>query len=149
MVNSVHRAWLAHAGPVVMRGHQIDGRVRYLIPKHAQALWLERTYYGARSPRHLVPCSSQVATDLATCYRLGNVPTTVVHNGFAPEEFSQDKRLALRSTMRARLGYNDTDVVAIMVANEWQRKGLPTLLRAMRTPRRPDPSSPTGGSYLT
>ena len=34
--------------------------------------------------------------------------------------------------MRAQLGYRDTDVVAIMVANEWQRKGLATLLRAMR-----------------
>jgi UDP-glucose:(heptosyl)LPS alpha-1,3-glucosyltransferase len=132
VVNSVHRAWLAHAGPIVMRGHQVDGRVRYLLPKHAQALWLERTYYGARTPRHLVPCSAQVATDLATYYRVGDVPTTVVPNGFAPEEFGPERRLALRATKRAELGYGEADVVAIMVANEWQRKGLPTLLRALR-----------------
>ena len=84
VVNSVHRSWLAHAGPVITRGHQIGGRVRYLIPEHAQTLWLERTYYGACSPRHLVPCSSQVATDLATYYRLGNVPTYCRTRCFAP-----------------------------------------------------------------
>ena len=131
VINSVHRAWLACAGPITMRGHRFDGRLRYLLPKHVRTLWLERTYYGARTCQHLVPCSSQVTSELGTYYALAGIPTTVVPNGFAPEEFCPERRLALRARIRATLGYDSGDVVAIMVANEWQRKGLPTLLRAM------------------
>jgi len=114
-----------------MRGHRFDGRVRYVLPKHARALWLERTYYGAGTCQYLVPCSSRITTELHTYYALAGIPTTVVHNGFAPEEFCPERRLALRASTRATLGYSEGDVVAVMVANEWQRKGLPTLLRAM------------------
>jgi len=138
VIGSVHRAWLRVAGPIEVRGHQIPGRVRLVMPRHMIGLSLERSYYASAKGRMLVPCAQQVATDLAELYGLGDTPCTVVHNGFSPEEFSPERRSALRGPARDELGYGDGETVLVMVANEWQRKGLKVVLDAMEELADPD-----------
>jgi UDP-glucose:(heptosyl)LPS alpha-1,3-glucosyltransferase len=131
VINSVHRAWLRVAGPVDIRGHQVSGRIRFLIPRHLISLSLEHGYYGGARKGILVPCAAQVGRDLEELYSLAGTPCTVVHNGFSPEEFSPERRRALRDAARLELGYGQSETVLVMVANEWQRKGLRVVLDAM------------------
>jgi UDP-glucose:(heptosyl)LPS alpha-1,3-glucosyltransferase len=134
VVNSVHRAWLAGAGPVEVAGRRLPGSLRLALPQHEVLLGLERTYYARARGQHLVPCARRVAEDLAVYYGLGRNPVTVVENGYSPAEFDPERRRSLRAAAREELGYAEHDVVACLVANEWQRKGLPTVLAALARP---------------
>lgn len=131
VVNSVHRAWLARSGPAAVHGRRLPPQSRYLMPRHVVGLAQERVFYGKARHGHLVPASAQVASDLASLYGLTDNPVTVIHNGFSPDEFSPERRHELRAKARAELGYGPDDVVLLMVANEWQRKGLAVVLSAM------------------
>lgn len=138
VVNSVHRAWLARSGPVAVRGRRLPSRSRYLMPRHLVGLAQERVFYAEARHGYLVPAAAQVASDLASLYGLTDNRVTVVHNGYSPDEFSPQRRHELRAKARAELGYGPDDVVLLMVANEWQRKGLAVVLSAMA--RLDDPS---------
>ena len=48
------------------------------------------------------------------------------HRAFAP-----GRRTQLRASMRAQLGAGEDDIVVLMIANEWHRKGLGVLLEAV------------------
>ena len=52
-------------------------------------------------------------------------------NGFSPEQCSDERRRALRPEMRERLGVEAGEIALLLIANEWHRKGLGVLLRAM------------------
>jgi len=137
VIGSVHKAWLRKAGPATIRGITVSGRFRYISPNNLVILWLERSLLANAAGRTLVPCSDVVTTDLASLYGLRHNPVTVVNNGFSPEQFSPERRSTLRVTSRSDLGYGEDDVVMLMAANEWQRKGLPVLLEAMRLLNQP------------
>jgi len=137
VIGSVHRAWLAVAGPVEIRGHRVSGRVRFVLPRHLIGLSLERSYYARARGTMLVPCAARVGRDLEEFYGLAGTPCTVVHNGFSPDEFSPERRHARRHSARLELGYDDSETVLLMVANEWQRKGLKVVLDAMEELRHP------------
>jgi UDP-glucose:(heptosyl)LPS alpha-1,3-glucosyltransferase len=62
----------------------------------------------------------------------------IIPNGFAPEEFNPEVRLARRPTERARLRIKPDDLVLLFVANELVRKGYPTVLNAMKRLGRPE-----------
>jgi UDP-glucose:(heptosyl)LPS alpha-1,3-glucosyltransferase len=131
VINSVHRAWLRQAGPLQLAGRSLPGWTRFALPKNISGLKLERDYYRQARGKWLVPCSDRVMEDLAEIYDLGGSPHRVVHNGFSPSEFSPGRRRELRDAGRAGLGYERDDLVILMAANEWQRKGLPVLLGAV------------------
>lgn len=136
VVNSVHKAWLDHADTATLRSKQVPGWVRYFSPAHKTLLSLERDYF-ARSPKALVPCAAQVTQDLLHYYRLSCRLTVVINNGFDPDQFSPARRISLRRSARDALGIAHTDLVLLMVANEWQRKGLGTTLAAISEIRDP------------
>lgn len=131
VVNSVHRAWLARSGPVVFHDHRLPQGTRYVMPHHLVALALERRAVRWARRSYLVPAAAHVGHDLERLYGLRGTGITVVHNGFSPSEFSPERRAELRAAVRAELGYGPDDVVLLMVANEWRRKGLPVVLEAL------------------
>jgi UDP-glucose:(heptosyl)LPS alpha-1,3-glucosyltransferase len=131
VIGSVHLSWLRVAGPVEVHGHKISGKFRFLVPRHLISLSLERSYFERAKGQLLVPCAAQVAKDLVHLYGMADASNHIVHNGFSPEEFSPERRRQLRSAIRDELGLAEDDVVLVMVANEWQRKGLATLLDAL------------------
>jgi len=95
-------------------------------------LFMERLYFR-RPSRLLVPCADQLVRDLERIYGLyiPNNRIAVIHNGFDPELFSLGHRIALREEARHFLGYSPGEIVLVMIANEWRRKGLKVLLDAM------------------
>jgi glycosyltransferase involved in cell wall biosynthesis len=133
LVGSVHRAWLAQHDRVTVRGRQVSGRVRRLHPWHATMLELERRYFTDGDYRWAVACSTQVKHDIQAHYGVGDDRIVVVPNGYSAAEFSVERRVPCREGMRAQLGHPDGALVLLLVANELHRKGLDTILEAMRT----------------
>jgi len=137
VVGSLHAAWLRRASPAVVRGYTVPGWIRRVAPQHIVRLYLERSYFRS-PPIALVPCAQAVADDIRSVYGLIAERTIVIPNGFDPNQFSPDRRWQLRERIRSNLGYTSEQIVILMVANEWQRKGLAVLLDALHLLDRAD-----------
>jgi UDP-glucose:(heptosyl)LPS alpha-1,3-glucosyltransferase len=130
-VQSVHKAWLENGGDVVFHGLPVPAAVRKLLLRHQVLLRLEHDYFVNHRPRAILCTSQREVDDLVRLYRIPRDILHVVPNGFDAALFSPARRAAQRSDMRQIIGATDDDIVVLMVANEWHRKGLGTLLEAM------------------
>lgn len=135
--NSVHRAYLERSrknfSPLSAR------RMRQrLNPQHALILRQERRHFTQGGYQSVIAASRQVAEDLHRLYGAPSADIEVIHNGLDPEDFNPARRLARRAAERAKLGVADHEVALLMVANELERKGLPTLLTALQKLARPE-----------
>lgn len=98
------------------------------------ALLEKRVYTNPKLP--LVAVSAKTRHDLETLYgRRGNV--FEIHNGIDPAKFNPDARVRLRERARGELGYSEDDFVLLLVGNDWNNKGLPCLLEAVRVLSKP------------
>ena len=130
-VNSVHRAWLRKS--LVLREHSgIDllAALRYGHPRHQILLAMEWNYFTRSRPAAVVNVADPVGEDLHRLYGVPSEIMTTIHNGFSPDEFSPERRQTLRADARKDFGYDDSDVVALIAANELARKGFDVLVEA-------------------
>jgi UDP-glucose:(heptosyl)LPS alpha-1,3-glucosyltransferase len=130
-VHSVHRAWLEEGGDVVFHGVPVPAGVRKLLLRHQVLLRLEHDYFVNHRPRVILCTSQREVDDLA---RLYDVPREILHvipNGFDGSLFSPERRAEQRDQMRRTIGAREDDIVVLIVANEWHRKGLGTLIEAV------------------
>jgi len=86
-----------------------------------------------RNPRiQLILTAVQSGAEIERFYgRKGELP--VVSAGLDHIAFNPDRRSALRATARAALGLGADRFAILLVGNDWRKKGLVTLLAAMRT----------------
>jgi UDP-glucose:(heptosyl)LPS alpha-1,3-glucosyltransferase len=130
-VQSVHRAWLEDGGQVTFHGVGVPPAVRRLLLRHQVLLRVEHDYFVNSTPRAVLCTSQREVDDLARLYNVSREILHVVPNGFDPAVFNVARRHEHRERMRAEIGAADTDIVVLMVANEWHRKGLGPLLEAV------------------
>ena len=130
-VHSVHAAWLANGGDIVLRGFKMPARARRLLLRHQVLLRLERDYFTKHRPRAIICTSQREVDDLHRFYGVSRDITHVVPNGFDAGSFSTARAALLRASARESIGAQDGHKVVLMVANEWHRKGLGTLLEAI------------------
>jgi glycosyltransferase involved in cell wall biosynthesis len=96
---------------------------------------LERRLY-TRSDVLLVGISQKTRQDLLRFYGAnGDVP--IVYHGVDTCRFSPERRRALRDSAREQLGLTPETFAVLLVGNDWKRKGLDCLWRAMRKLGRP------------
>ena len=131
VVNSVHRSWLRSGHSVRIRGMKVPNVLRYLLARHVVLLWLERSYFRGARGRRVVAVSAEVAGDLAGLYHVPVERTVVIPNGFAGEQCSPERRVALRTEQRAAWGIQDDSIALLFVANELHRKGFDCLIEAV------------------
>lgn len=86
-----------------------------------------RTYTNPRV--RLAAVSKLVSGQLEKHF--GRTDVVVISNAVDTERFSPEARLARRSVSRQSLKLNDTDFVLLLIGNDWKKKGLDQLLRAM------------------
>lgn len=129
-VHSVHRAWLERGGEIWVGGLRVPSRVRYAMARHQVLLGLERRYFEQNSARLILCTSPNEVDDLEWYYGVPRSLTRVVPNSYDPVRFHPGRREA-RGKARRHRGIDESDVVVLMVANEWHRKGLGVLVRAM------------------
>jgi UDP-glucose:(heptosyl)LPS alpha-1,3-glucosyltransferase len=131
VAGSVHRAWLERGTAVHIGQVPIPSFGRRLLPRH-QMILITETQWFRRSPSAIVVAVSEaVADDLEHYYQVPSSLIRVIPNGFSPSQCSEERRQKLRPIWRERLGLSSSDVALLLVANEWHRKGLGTILRAM------------------
>lgn len=131
VMGSVHRAWVKYGSRVPYGFIAAPSWTRAFLPRHQFPLVLE--YLALRRPatRKFIAVSQGVADDISRLYRLPEDRIVVIPNGFDPEQCSPDRRLALRASKRAELGLSPDNLVFLLIANEYRRKGLDVLLEAM------------------
>lgn len=129
-VQSVHAAWLRDGGELLVRGRRVPPVLRRALLRHQVLLRLEREYFAHR-PRAVLCTSAREVDDLAELYGVPRALMHVAPNGFDGAVFNPGVRERRRADVRRRMDVAPDDVVVLMVANEWHRKGLATLLEAV------------------
>lgn len=90
--------------------------------------FLERKIYRDQNVR-LVAVSSLVAAQLKSYF--GREDVTVIRNTVDTLRFSPEVRIARRNASRQSLSYGENDFVLLLIGNDWKKKGLDTLLKAL------------------
>jgi glycosyltransferase involved in cell wall biosynthesis len=89
---------------------------------------LEKKIY--RNPKvFLAAVSSLVAQQLEKYFQRKDV--RVIRNGVDVEHLSPSNRLARRSSAREQFGLSAADFTLLLIGNDWKKKGLDGLLRAL------------------
>jgi glycosyltransferase involved in cell wall biosynthesis len=91
-------------------------------------MFLERKVYRNRGVR-LVAVSSLVAAQLKSHFQRDDV--TVIPNAVDIVRFTPEERIAKRNVSRRFLAYSENDFVSLLIGNDWKKKSLDTLLKAL------------------
>ena len=114
---------LDHRIPLSSWPRLIHRRLYYKL-----VMLLERKVY--RNPRvRLVAVSSLVAAQLKTHFQRDDV--AIIPNAVDTVRFTPEGRIAKRNVSRRSLSYSENDFVALLIGNDWKKKGLDTLLIAL------------------
>ena len=89
---------------------------------------LEKKIYSDK--KVAIAAVSQRTADQLNAF-FGRKDVKVIPNGVDTNLFSPSARLSLRIEARRRWNFSEQDIVALLVGNDWQNKGLETLLRAL------------------
>ena len=92
------------------------------------AMFLEREIYSDPGVR-LVAVSSLVAAQLKSHFQREDV--TVIPNAVDTLRFTPEARMAKRNASRQSFSYDEDDFVLLLIGNDWKKKGLDTLLKAI------------------
>ncbi len=105
--------------------------LNYLVnPVHWANLYLERSILGPGGP-WIVTNSKLVQGHVQRYYDSNPERVQVVYNGVDPARFSPEQVRASRDEIRSSLGLGMADKAILYVSNNWKRKGLVVLLRAV------------------
>lgn len=91
-------------------------------------MYLERKVYRNRGVR-LVAVSSLVAAQLKSRFQREDV--MVIPNAVDAVRFAPEERIAKRKVSRQSFSYSENDFVSLLIGNDWKKKGLDTLLKAV------------------
>jgi glycosyltransferase involved in cell wall biosynthesis len=90
---------------------------------------LERSMYSSPNTQ-LVLIAQKTAIDLKHHYGIDR-ELPVIYMGLDHAVFNRERRLALRQEARKQLGLDDATFVLALIGNDWKKKGLVTVVRAL------------------
>lgn len=97
----------------------------------ALRLYVEKKNFAGRRFKKVIAVSQGVKRELEVEYNVSPKDIAVLPNGVDLQRFSPANRWKYRDSYRQALGWHGSDVVAVFVANEFERKGLGILLDAL------------------
>ena len=104
----------------------------YLInPAHLCNLYLERRILTGSDCRRIVTNSQLCKEHAQRYYGIPADRIDVVYNGVNHEVFNPESMAARRDAVRRELGLKEDALAVLHVSNNWRRKGLSVLLRAV------------------
>ena len=101
-----------------------------VMPRYHEFRSLMQRQYADRG-QIMVALSHCVADDFSRFHRVAPERVRIVYNGVDTERFSPARCAPQRQAMRRRLGIDPQTIVLLIVAHNFQLKGLATLLRAL------------------
>jgi UDP-glucose:(heptosyl)LPS alpha-1,3-glucosyltransferase len=104
----------------------------YLInPAHLCNLYLERQILAGGRCRRIVTNSRLCKEHAQRYYGVPAERIQVVYNGVNHQIFNPEGMAAMRPVARAELGLKENAIAVLHVSNNWKRKGLSVLLKAV------------------
>jgi glycosyltransferase involved in cell wall biosynthesis len=120
-VHFCHRAFAAQQG--ARRGAKRSPLYRFnAAVASGMSRVAERYCYRPSRTRHLVAVSDGVAQELVEFFPSMAGSVSVIPNGVDTREFAPNG--AVRTSVRSHLGLSDSELVALFVGGDWERKGL-------------------------
>lgn len=129
VAHSCHRAW------VEIKKKNIQELLKYwLNPFHHIALFLEKSALKKGNYKKIISISRLTRNDLVKYYHIPETDISVIYNGVNTTEFAPGNKGRFRNELRQELGFSETDILLLFIANEFKRKGLRILLEAAALP---------------
>jgi len=123
--DGVHRAWLERRA----RAERFAlGRFRNGTRKHREILRLESHLFARENPVRIIANSELVKYEIVQYYDKSPADIAVIYNGYKPPATEGDPR----DRIRGELGLGPEDIFLLFVGSGWQRKGLPSAIRAVQ-----------------
>jgi UDP-glucose:(heptosyl)LPS alpha-1,3-glucosyltransferase len=122
--DGVHAGWLQRRARYEPKW---KSAFRWLNRKHTRILELERSLFSGGAKR-VIANSQLVKRDIVQHFRFPEERIDVVYNGLPAQPIEPGAREAVR----AELGIDPEDYVAIFVGSGWERKGLRFAVEAVR-----------------
>ena len=126
--DGVHATWLE------LRGKPLDR----FAPWHRYTLAAEAAMFGHPDLRAVICNSRMVRDDIARRFGLPDETLQVIYNGVDLDAFHPRLREEQGRALRAKTGVIGGTPVILFVGSGYERKGLPTLLRAVAGMQRKD-----------
>lgn len=117
-------------GPVNPSSASLAFRLHALAAGHLKRI-TERICYRPRGDTRFVCVSNGVAEEMREHFPRIAERVVTIHNGVDTDAFAPGLRRDEALALRRRLGIGQERLVAAFVGSEWQRKGLPELIRAL------------------
>ena len=102
-----------------------------MSPRHGWLLWLERRQLTDRRVHRLQLVSEASRRELLTHYPSSADRLEVIHNGVDTQRFHPKNRPLFFTEVRAQVHLVPEDTVMLLVASDWERKGLDTALKVL------------------
>ena len=102
-----------------------------MTPHQQAVLAIEKARFTRGNFKRIITMSKLVRRQICRRYGLTDQEVEVVYNGIDLERFHPRNISRHRSAVRNELGLEDDVPVVLFVANDYERKGLGTLLRAL------------------
>lgn len=106
-------------------------RLGQITPHQRAVLAVEKARYTRGNFKRIITMSKLVKNQICRRYGLSDEEVEVVYNGIDLERFHPRNIEKYRAVVRSELGLADDMPVVLCVANDYERKGLGTLLRAL------------------
>jgi glycosyltransferase involved in cell wall biosynthesis len=127
-VHFCHRAFKAREGARRGARRSLLYRFNAAVASGMSRL-AERYCYRPARTRHLVAVSHGVARELVEFFPPIAGTVSVIPNGVDASAFAPDRQV--RTRVRSELGIHDSELVAVFVGGDWDRKGLRYAIEAV------------------
>ncbi|HEY5683159.1 MAG TPA: glycosyltransferase family 4 protein [Sulfuricaulis sp.] len=125
--DGVHREWLAQRSRVLGRAARLG---LALNPYHAYVKMAERALFTSPRLKSVICNSRMVRDEIKKHFALPDEKLPIIYSGVDTKVYHPGLK-EHREAIRARHGIPPDAVVLLFVGSGFERKGLPTLLRAM------------------
>jgi UDP-glucose:(heptosyl)LPS alpha-1,3-glucosyltransferase len=132
--DGVHATWI-HLRNKARGGAEL---ATALSPWHRYTLAAEARLYRHPNLKAVICNSRMVRDDIANRFAVPAEKLRVIYNGVDLDAFHPDLRKKHRAWVRADFGIGDETPVILFVGSGFERKGVPTLLRALALMQRRD-----------
>ena len=128
--HSCHKTWFFESLKAAKRFSNAWW-LKIFNPLHYLTMFTETIQYKSRSFKCVIAISENIKTELMKYHKISPDQICVVYSGVKCDEFHPKHKDTFRNQIRAKYNLKEEDLVLVFVANEFKRKGLLVLLRAI------------------
>jgi UDP-glucose:(heptosyl)LPS alpha-1,3-glucosyltransferase len=113
-------------------GSALAQKLKRLSPHQRLVERIEEERFTRGNFRRILTMSIFAQKQICRRYGLAPEEVEVIYNGIDLRNFNASVTEQHRAPMRKRLNYTDNDIVALLVGNDYRRKGVITLMEALK-----------------